>query len=327
MGGSGNVPNFNAWLGTAWGAGAEYWNGGTSQALVLGLARSTNPPYYLDDFLANYPQFFGLPTELANAATVVGSMQITLPSTNGLKRGQFVQALTLPAGTLISSVDTATQITVTNAATATSADVVLTVFLASLIPINIVQLYLNLAVVSLPKSGMWEDMWEAAVGFFIAHYVTLYLKSTISELETVWQTTTHGETPSGALPGTVFTLSVAPPTDTLQALYKSGAFLTPGTDYTLTGAVITLTELTDVALYATWYERASVPTVMTPTAARVAARGIAEGILVSKSVGDASASYQALEDMTGWSAWRLTWFGQQLVTWAKTVGQNPLLVW
>lgn len=50
----------------------------------------------------------------------------------------------------------------------------------------------------------------------------------------------HNETPSGAIPGTVYTLSSTPPGGTLQ-LTKNQKMLIPGADYTLQGQTITLT--------------------------------------------------------------------------------------
>ena len=50
---------------------------------------------------------------------------------------------------------------------------------------------------------------------------------------------THGETPQGALPGTVFTLTVQPPADCCN-LILNGVMLTPEVDYWINGLVLTL---------------------------------------------------------------------------------------
>ena len=61
----------------------------------------------------------------------------------------------------------------------------------------------------------------------------------------------YGETPTGSVPGTVFTLSQLPPTVNI-AVYVSGLFMTPGVDYTLVGTTLTLVELADVAPWVQW---------------------------------------------------------------------------
>ena len=62
-GGCGNGwPNFNGLLDNIWGSGQA---GGCSVSLfgaATNLVFGQNPPYYLDDFLAFSPKFFGQPT-------------------------------------------------------------------------------------------------------------------------------------------------------------------------------------------------------------------------------------------------------------------------
>ena len=50
------------------------------------------------------------------------------------------------------------------------------------------------------------------------------------------------EAPSGAVPGTTYTLSYTP--TLVMGVYVSGAFLRPGIDYTITGPTITLASAT-----------------------------------------------------------------------------------
>ena len=65
--------------------------------------------------------------------------------------------------------------------------------------------------------------------------------------------TTHGETPAGAVPGTVYTLSAAPPGGVVN-FYRDGSLLTPGVDYGVSGVTVTLQTPTvsGTVLYATW---------------------------------------------------------------------------
>ena len=64
------------------------------------------------------------------------------------------------------------------------------------------------------------------------------------------------------------------------------------------------------------------------TAQQIASQGKATGIMVSKSVGDVSASYQAIaDDLAGWAAWKLTIYGQQLATMAKMYGMGGMWIY
>jgi hypothetical protein len=70
---------------------------------------------------------------------------------------------------------------------------------------------------------------------------------------------THAEAPSGAFPGTVYTLSQVPPADSIT-LYKNRLALRLNADYTISGATITMTAATGSSdeLYATWPVESSV---------------------------------------------------------------------
>lgn len=63
------------------------------------------------------------------------------------------------------------------------------------------------------------------------------------------------------------------------------------------------------------------------TAQDISGQGLTFGILVSKSVGSVSASYQPVEGLKDWGAWNLTVYGQQLATLARIIGSGPMLLW
>ena len=331
MGSCGSWPNFNAWYQTAWGAGQEFWSaspyGALSANIVFG---RQNPPYCLDNFLAVYPKFFGLPTAVSGCSTTLGSAVINVPSIIGLGVGQFLQAPSvLPPGTVIVALGTST-ITVNNNAIAAASGITLSVYQSPPIPVAVIQLYLNLAWSSLVQCGLWEEQWPIAMAWFIAHYLTLFARSDATEVMTQLQTIIHGEIPDGAIPGTVYTLSAAPPGGVLQSMTKNGKFLLPGgADYTLAGNTITLnvaTVLNDT-LYAQWPVQQQTFTATQPTGAAIAAQGLAGGIQTSKGVGDVSVGYSALTALEDWGQWNLTLYGQQLATMARVIGSGPALIW
>lgn len=330
MGTSGSWPNFDAWLGTAWGAGGEYSSTANLArfALASNFVFGPNPPFFLDDFKAQHPKFFGLATPVSGCGTTTGSNVVTVPSTYGLDEGQFVQAPgVLPKGSIIKQVD-GNSIVLNTPALVTGANATLKTYQAPPMPVGVVLMYLRLACASLVYER-WCEMWLVAIGWYIAHFCTLYAKSDSSEVFETLQTAIHGEAPVGDVPGTAYTMSAAPPGGVLQALTKNGLFMTPGIDYSLAGNSITLTLATveDDALYATWPIQYQTLTSSAPNGAEIAAQGLAGGIQVSKSVGDVSVSYQALDTLAAWGAWNLTTYGQQLATQAKVVGMGPALIW
>jgi hypothetical protein len=63
-------------------------------------------------------------------------------------------------------------------------------------------------------------------------------------------------------------------------------------------------------------------------AAQVAGAGLAKGVLVSKSAGDVSGSFESVvADVDGWAAWKLTVFGQQLLTMGRLTGMGGMYVY
>ena len=325
MGACGNWPNYDAMLQNFWGAGQEFWCVGPGSP-VVNLPRGQNPPYTLDDFASVYPQFFGPRTALSGCGLTSGSTTINVPGTDGLVMGQFMQGTGLAPGTVVTSVDTGI-ITVNTPVTATSANATLQIYEAAPLPASVVKMYLNLAYSSL-QFVRWQEQWLIAMSLFIAHYCTLFLQTSSSEVLSVLSTTVHGEVPVGAVPGSAFTLSAVPPGGALQSLTVNGLFQTPGVDYTLDGQTITMAfPVASGALWATWPVQVQALSPVWGSPGAVAAAGLAGGIQTSKSVGDVSVSYQVLTSLESWGAWNLTRFGQLLVTMAKVIGSGPMIFW
>lgn len=176
---SGNWPDFDAWLQTAWGAEHSFFSTcgwGGSVGFIFG----QNPPYYLDDFLSVYPKFFGTPTSVASTTITAGSNAIVLTDTTGLGYGQFLQGAGLAKGTVITGLG-AGSITVNQPALADGTGIILQVYEKPPVPMAVVQLYINLALASLVQAR-WEDSWFIAVAWFVAHYLTLYAKSDSADI-------------------------------------------------------------------------------------------------------------------------------------------------
>ena len=260
-------------------------------------------------------------------STTLGSPVVNLPSTAGILLGQFVQSSDFPKGSVVIAL-TSTSVTLNTNAIATDTSATLQVYTNTPIPVAVIQMYLNLATASLMQCR-WEEEWFPAIGLFIAHYCTIYAQTDAQEVLALVQASIHGEVPTGTVPGTVFQLSAAPPNGTLQGLFKNGVFQTPGVDYTLfSNTITTVNPITvDDTLWATWPINTTVTTPVTYSTAQIAAQGIANGIMTSKSVGDVSASYNVLSSLEMFGAWNLTKYGQLLSTMARVVGSGPMCVW
>jgi hypothetical protein len=326
--GCGAWPNYTVWLQNAWGAGGETqstWPGALF-ADATNLVFGVNPVYALDDFQAVYPKFFGAPTALSGAVTTAGGTVVAVPTMAGLLPGQFVQGAGLPKGSVITALGVSS-VTLNQAATA-SGSITLLAYQSAPVPAAVVQLYLNLATASLVQAR-WQEQWTVAMGWFIAHYCTLYAKSDAAEVLQTLVQSTHVEQAAGAVPGTAYTLSSAPPGGVLVSLTVDGVFLQPGVGYTLAGLTVTLTApTTDQAPWAAWaVQTAAYAQQGQASGAQIAAQGLAGGIQTSKSVGDVSVACQPLASLEDWGAWNLTTYGQQLATMARVVGAGPMCIW
>ena len=158
-----------------WGIGG-YW--GTECAAYLGYASGIvqrgNPPYTVNDFLGIYPKFFGAPTVI-NGTLVEGQSTITIDSTAGLNPGQLITCQGLNSGTVIQVVNSPTSIGVSSNAIASGIQQ-LVIYEAQIVPLAVIQLYLNLASISL-MSSRWRGQWPLAMALYIAHYCTLYAQT------------------------------------------------------------------------------------------------------------------------------------------------------
>lgn len=158
-----------------WGYGGQW---GCQCAAYLGVAsglpQTGNPPYTVNDFLAIYPKFLGPATQVP-ATLTANSQTITLDSSaTGLLPGQLVAGSGIPAGAVLTTVTLPTA-TISSAATSSGA-ITLSVYESPLVPLTVIQIYLNIAFVSLMQSR-WREQWQLGMALYIAHYLTLWLET------------------------------------------------------------------------------------------------------------------------------------------------------
>lgn len=169
-------PDLNAFYDDLCSAYGWDWDALTvSPGIASGILVGSNPPYAVSDFLAFYPKFGGTPQTFA-ATLNNGSPVVAIASTAGLIAGQVVANGTgIASGTSILSVDSATQFTLNQAATV-SGPIPIQVYVAPFIPIVVLSQYVALASANL-QQVRWGSQWQIAMGLFVAHYATLYLRS------------------------------------------------------------------------------------------------------------------------------------------------------
>jgi hypothetical protein len=171
-------PDFNGWLETQWGSGDEgacflaQFSGASN--IVIG----TNPPYCVGDFISFYPKFAGgaRPTPIPGAVLTMGSAVVAV-TTAGLSAGQVLWGPGVPSNATIHSVDSGSQLTMSAAATA-SGTITLTALDTSqfIIPVPVINAFIAVGSASLMQAR-WQEMWQIALGWYVAHFVTLWLRS------------------------------------------------------------------------------------------------------------------------------------------------------
>jgi hypothetical protein len=161
----------------------EFWGSGNEIAAGLAggsnISIGSNPPWSAADFLSFYPKFGGLST--APPLTLQGTLSAGSPvvgeigSTAGIVPGQLAAGPGLPTGCTVVSVDSDTQITLSGSVTSDGQST-LTVYVAPLVPLAVLNAYISLASASLVQAR-WRDAWPIAMGLFVAHFATLWLRS------------------------------------------------------------------------------------------------------------------------------------------------------
>lgn len=198
MSGLSNWPSYSQFLSEAWGWGTEFAGPGFTCAtnVVVG----ANPPYTVADFLGAFPSFGGNALVLNGTITQGSPVIPDLQTTAGILPGQAVSPTTpmgngafiagyFPAGTSVVSVDSDVQATLSNGALGNGGQVA--IFSAPYIATAALIAYVNLASSCLVYNR-WLSQWSFAMGLFIAHYATLYLRATANPVSSAAQLAANG---------------------------------------------------------------------------------------------------------------------------------------
>lgn len=207
-----NPPSINALL-------AEWWNSGGvlddapvdpwfswNPALATNLIFGGNPVYQVSDFLAFYPKFGSFAQAIASISIGAGGTGYmvgdTLVPQQADASGAVLTVATIGGGGAVTGVavtQPGTGYSVANAlpTTTSGAGTGCTINITGISPGNlqvppmVIQAYVGLASACLQKAR-WCELWTVAMGWFVAHYCTLYLDSDGSTANTAGQIAQQG---------------------------------------------------------------------------------------------------------------------------------------
>jgi len=151
----------------------------------------TNPPYLLSDFYATYPAYTPRSTTGDAIATVVlnqgGTGYVTndiLTVSDGTSGAIRVDTVNV-AGVILTfsllaggaNYETDTNVVVSGGSgNGATFDITVGTESTSLVDPLIIQMYIDVAM-SVVKEARYHSYWKPCIGFFVAHFVTLYLQS------------------------------------------------------------------------------------------------------------------------------------------------------
>jgi hypothetical protein len=169
-------PDYEQALQNIWGWSDETVGMLPVLALASNILVGTNPPYSASDFYQWFSSFGGTPEmPLGTLDGTTGTVTAVSDFTN-LAKGQAVAGMGIPSGTLITALDsTAGTIQLSNPTTYAGI-VTLTVYVAPLVPLAVLNSFIYLATSSILQVRYCE-MWPFAMALYIAHYLTLWLNS------------------------------------------------------------------------------------------------------------------------------------------------------
>jgi hypothetical protein len=142
-----------------------------------GIVFGYNPPYTLTDFLGMYPKFFGTPTVFTSVTITAASTTISgFTDTTGLVVGQLLVNLnSFVSDTIITAVDPIAKTISVNVAP-TSSDTTFLAYEAPFVPLVVMVTYVLLASSSV-MMARYNESWFVAMSLFVAHYLTLYMRT------------------------------------------------------------------------------------------------------------------------------------------------------
>src|SRR5271157_3472903 len=184
------TPDWGMWLDSQWGPPGEQ---GTGFPFVIGAASNivigSNPPYTIQDFLALFPKYGGVPLQQSGTLTA-GSPNVTDIVTNGMSAGNLVAGPGIPNGATILSVPDGQHLVLSASATV-NGTAFITVWTSPVVPLAALAAFIFLASSCLIQAR-WQEQWTFAMALYVAHFASLYAKSDGNPNSTVGQIAAQG---------------------------------------------------------------------------------------------------------------------------------------
>jgi hypothetical protein len=169
-------PDYDQALQNIWGWGDEDIGMLPMLATASNILIGTNPPYSATDFFQWFSSFGGTPEYPLGTLDGSSNMVTAVSDFTNLAVGQAVAGMGIPSGTLIAALDsTAQTIQLSNPVTYAGI-VTLTVYVAPLVPLAVLNSFIYLATSSILQVR-YQEMWSFAMALYIAHYLTMWLNS------------------------------------------------------------------------------------------------------------------------------------------------------
>lgn len=194
-------PDYNQYYNEIWGWPDELGCAIPIAAIASNIIVGTNPPYSATDFFSLYPNFGGTPTTITGTVDGTTATITNVSSIAGLLAGQYISGVGIDSGSTIVSAVGST-IVLSKPTIAAGNPVQLTVYTNPLVPTAVINAYIYLATSSIFQAR-WCEMWNVAMGLYIAHFLTLWM--------------TAQSTPSNAVASQVATAGLAQGVTTSQS--------------------------------------------------------------------------------------------------------------
>lgn len=112
----------------------------------------------------------------ATFADPVGSYQIAISGTvAGLSKGQLLTGMGIPPGTVVVSASTSL-VTLSKQVTASGTGTTFNFYQTPWVPLVVIQLFINVALASIMQRR-WLEMWPLGMALYIAHNLTLWMRT------------------------------------------------------------------------------------------------------------------------------------------------------
>jgi hypothetical protein len=145
-------------------------------AAAAGVVWGGNPPFTVTDFLNIYPKFFGPATNISGVSyhsfdnTITGFTSDTI---QGLQVGQLLVSPNFKKDAIITEIGT-TSISLN--CNPLCDGTTFTAYTSPFVPLVVVRTYLTLALASV-MFARYQEAWVTCICFFVAHYLTLFMRT------------------------------------------------------------------------------------------------------------------------------------------------------